>query len=156
MDAKYTGDSRIRIVNKCNYDIGISLITGMSVNLKPGTPVVLTVNDIMYIESICARKKFFSSGMITMYDNDTGAQLTLEKIGGYTNSDTEKHFENSEITAYLRKSTKAFGEWLSHIEDPSELNAVWQIAKTMEDLPASKLKLLKAKMPQKDLLEDDE
>ena len=156
METKYTGDTRIRVVNKCNYDIGISLMTGQSVNLRPGSPIVMTVNDIMYVESICAKKKFFSSGMICMYDNDNGEQLTLEKIGGYTDSYTEKHYDNDEINANLRKSVKAFGEWLKPIEDPSELHAIWDIARTMDDLPASKLKLLKAKLPQKDLLEDEE
>lgn len=155
MEAKYTGDTRVRVVNKCNYDIGVSLMTGQSVNLRPGSPVVLTVNDVLYVESICGKKKFFSSGMIAIYSNDTGDQITLENIGGFTDSYTEKHFDNDEIAANLKKSSKAFGEWLKPIEDPSELHAIWDIAKTMDDLPASKLKLLKAKLPQKDLLEDE-
>lgn len=148
------GDIRLKVFNKCHYDIGVTLTTGLSTNIRSGSFAVLTVNDILYIESICARKKFFSSGMLSVVD-DNGKELTLEDLGGYTDTYAEKHFDEDEITAYLRKSAAKLGEWLDTIEDPSELHAIWEVAKGM-DLPASKVKLIQAKIPEKDLLKEDE
>ena len=121
---------------------------------KPGSFAVLSVNDILYIESICNRKKFFSAKMLVPVD-DNGKDLTLEDIGGFTDTSTEVHYDVDEIQTNLQKPFAAFKAWINKIEDPVEIHAVWEVGKEM-DLPASKLKILQAKMPNKNMLEIDE
>ena len=149
------GDMRYRVYNRCNHAIGVYVNNGQqSINIKPGSFAVLAVNDILYIESICNRKKFFSAKMLVPVD-DSGKDLTLETIGGFTDESTEVHYDVKEIETNLKKPFNAVKAWISKINDPVEIHAVWEVGKGM-DLPASKLKLLQAKMPNKDLLEDEE
>ena len=148
------GDTRIRVYNKCNYDIGVTLSSGQKPNIRRGSFLPLSVDDILYIESIARGRKPFSSKELVPVSND-GKELTLEDLGGYTDTYTEKHFSEEEITANLKKPFKAVENWLNKIEDPVELHAISEIAIKM-DLPGSKLKLVQAKVPKIDLLEEAE
>ena len=149
------GDIRYRVYNRCNHDIGVYVSNGQqSLNIKTGSFAVLSVNDILYIESICNKKKFFSAKMLVPVD-DTGKDLTLEDIGGFTDESAGIHYDSDEIMLNLKKPFNAVKAWLAKIDDPVEIHAIWEVGKEM-DLPASKLKLLQTKMPNKDLLEDEE
>lgn len=152
---KFTGDTRLRVYNRCNCDIGVALTTGLTTNIRTGSFAVLSVNDILYIESICRKKKFFSSKMLVAVD-ESGKDLTLEEIGGFTDTYSPKHYNTDEITTNLHKSAAKLKEWLADIDDPAEIHAILEVAKTMDDLSQSKLKLLQAKIPGRDLLKEDE
>lgn len=147
-------DARYRVYNRCGHSIGVYVNNGQqSLNIRPGSFAVLSVNDILYIESICNRKKFFSSKMLVPVD-ESGKDLTLEDIGGFTDDGTEKHHSTKEIESNLKKPFPAFKSWISKIEDPVEIHEIWEVGKKM-DLPASKLKILNTKMPNRDLLEEE-
>lgn len=148
------GEKRFRVYNRCKYDIGITLTSGQQPNIKAGSFLPLTVNDILYIESICQKRKFFSSKMLVIVSDD-GKDLSLEDLGGYSDEDSLPHMNDEEITSALKKPLKAFEAWLNKIDDPEELHAVFVVARGM-DLPASKLKILKSKAPNKDWLGEDE
>lgn len=148
------GEKRFRVYNRCKYDIGVTLTSGQQPNIKAGSFLPLTVNDILYIESVCSKRKFFSSKMLVAVSDD-GKDLSLEDLGGYADEDSLPHMNDEEITSALKKPLKAFETWLNKIDDAEELHAVFMVAKTM-DLPASKLKILKAKAPNKDWLGEDE
>ena len=149
------GDIRYRVYNRCKHDIGVYISNGQqSLNIKAGSFAVLSVNDILYIESICNKRKYFSGKMLVPVD-DSGKDLSLEDIGGFTDESAPVHHNENEIESNLKKPFNAFKAWISKIEDPVELHEIWEVGKKM-DLPASKLKILSSKMPNRDLLEEEE
>lgn len=148
------GDARYRVYNRCNHDIGVYVSNGqMSLNVKAGGFVVLSVNDILYIESISNRRKFFSAKMLVPVD-ENGKDLTLEDLGGFSAPDAVVHLDEDEIRANLSKTLKGFKAWIDTIDDPVELHAIWEVGKQM-DLPQSKLKVIQTKIPNRDLLSDE-
>lgn len=147
------GDTKIRVENRCNYDIGVTLTSNQKPNIRAKSFLPLSVDDILYIESIARGRKPFSSGELVPVLN--GKDLKLEDLGGYTDTYTEKHFGEEEIRANLNKSVKAIETWLADIEDPVELHAIKEVSDTM-DLPKSKLRLIQAKIPNIDLLSEEE
>lgn len=150
----FNGDMKFRVYNRCSHDIGVTMSNGiLSANIKPGSFVMLSVNDILYIESICNRKKFFSRKMLVPVD-EQGHELSLEQLGGFTDESAEPHRDTDEIMEMLNKPFASFKSWISKIDDPVELHEIWEVGKIM-DLPASKLKLLQSKMPARDLLGEE-
>lgn len=143
---------KLRAYNRCRFDIGVMTAEGRQYNIKPGSFIMLTVDDINYIDSICQKKKFFASGMLEAVDAN-GAVVDLDKLGIAENEDEPKMLTDVEITASLKKSVKAVEAWLKEIDDPVELHAIYRVACDM-DLPASKLKILNAKMPNRDWLDE--
>ena len=140
-----------RAYNRCKFDIGVTTPTGRQYNIKPGSFALLTLDDIAYIDSICRKKKLFGSGMLEAVDAN-GKPLNFDQINVV--EDTEhKILSDEEITAALKKTVKAVTEWINGIDDPVELHAIYTVATGM-DLPVSKLKVLKAKMPNKDWLDE--
>ena len=149
----FDGSRMFRVYNRTKHNIGVKISNGqLSVNIVAGSFVSLSATDILYIDSICAKKRFFSSRMLVPVD-ETGKDLTLEDLGGFTNIDSGVHLSDEEITENLEKSVNHIKTWIESIEDPVELFQILEVGKSM-DLPASKLKILKAKVPEKDLLED--
>ena len=144
---------KYRVYNRCKYDIGVNLLSGQQANIAAGNFIILTVNDILYIEGLSKRKVFSAKMLVPVDDNNN--DVPLEDLGGYPDTYVTPHLNDEEIVEKLGKSAKAIGAWLDTIEQPEELHAIYKIAKDL-DLQASKLKVLQAKMPNKDMLEDDE
>ena len=153
MDNFINGDMKVRVENRCNYDIGVTLTSGQKPNIRAKSFLPLSVDDVLYIESIARGRKPFSSGQLVAVVN--GKDVALEDLGGYTDTYAEKHFSETEIQENLSKSAKVIETWLASIEDPVELHAISECAKAM-DLPRSKMKVVQAKIPNIDLLSADE
>ena len=150
--ASVTATPKFRVYNRCKFDIGVRTVEGREYNIKPGSFVLLTLDDIEYIESVCQKKKLFGAGMLEVVDG-SGKTLACEDINIVEANESEKMLSDDEITAALKKPVKAFDEWINKIDDPVELHAIYTVASGM-DLPASKLKILNAKMPNKDWLDE--
>lgn len=140
-----------RVYNRCKYDIGVVTQQNIGINIKAGGFQMLSANDIAYIEANCANVKFFSQKMLVPVDDD-GNEVDLRKVHVPVDIDVVKHRSDDEIIAALKGSAKKMEEWLSSIEDPAELHAIYKVAGEL-DLPASKLKILNSKMPNKDWLD---
>ena len=94
------GNTLLRVYNDCKYDIGVNLMNGTSVNIPAGRFIVMSINDILYVEGICNKRKLFSSHMLRVATNDAGqSELKLEDLGGYTDPYSE---ESSVITPTLK------------------------------------------------------
>ena len=144
--------TRYRVFNRCKYDIGVTLTSGMQVNIRPGMFQLMTDDDIMMIETSCRNKKFFSQKMLVPMDK-TGKEIPLEMIGIVEDQSGNTHKSDEEIIAALKQPIKKFETWLDSITDDEELHGIYEVAQTL-DLPKSKLISLKAKMPNKDWLDE--
>lgn len=147
------GDAKFRVYNRCKFDIGVNFMNGLQFNIAAGSFIRMSVDDILFIE-VNSKRKVFSSKMLVAVNED-GEDLTLEEIGGYTDTYADAHLNDEEIMEQLDKPTKAVAEWIERIEDPEELFHIYEVSKTM-DLPKSKLKLIQAKVPAHDVLADHE
>lgn len=139
-----------RVWNRCKHTIGVQLLNGRSLAIKPNSFQLLSMADIQYIESICRTVRYFSSKMLVPTD-ERGNALDLNELGVSMYEGDAVHMNDDEISAMLKKSVKQVEAWLENIEDPAELHAIYLKAKEM-DLSAAKLKILTAKMPTKDFL----
>ena len=146
-----SGDMRYRVYNKCKHDIGVMTTAGIPVNIKAGNFQMLTINDILYIETSCRNKKYFSAKMLVPYD-DNNTEIKIEDIGLYPDPSSE-HIDDDYIATMLKQSVKKIEAWLDEITDEAELHSIYMKAMDM-DLNVSKLKVLKAKMPTKDWLNE--
>lgn len=146
-------DTRYRVKNMCRYDIGVRTVNGASMLIAAGSFQMMTADDIAYVESICNVNKFFSKRMLIPFDVE-GNEVSLDTLGMYVSEETEKHLDDKAIEAMLKQSAKKIEAWLADIDDPAELDAVVSVAKNM-DLPASKLKIITAKLPNNDILDND-
>ena len=147
------GEIKYRVFNRCKYDIGVNLLSGQQANITAGNFIRLSVDDILHIEGTSKRKLFSAKLLVAVDDNNK--DIDLETLGGYPDTYATPHLNDSEIEDKLSKSAKSISAWLETIEEPEELHAIFEVAKHM-DLTASKLKVLQAKMPTKDMLEEDE
>lgn len=146
------GMKMFRVYNRCNYDIGVTLTSGQQPIIRKGSFLPLSVNDILYLESIARGRRPFSSGELAVVSDD-GKDLKLEDLGGYTDTYSAKHYSKDEIMTNLKKTAKQVEAWLENIDDPVELYAIAEIAHEM-DLPNSKMKLITAKVPETDLFDE--
>lgn len=144
-------DLRYRVKNMCRYDIGVTLPNGVSVLIPAGGFQLLTADDIAYIEGICMVDKFFSKRMLVPF-NSKNEEVKLEDVGMIPMEDEAKHLTDEEITAMLKGTAKKLEAALNNIDNPAELHAIAEMAIKL-DLPASKMKLIEAKVPNMDLLE---
>lgn len=144
-------DVRYRVKNMCRYNIGVKLTSGLGIMIAAGSFQLMTADDIAYVESICTVNKFFSKRMLVPYDAN-GNEVSLESLGLYISEEETKHLDDSTIAAMLKQSPKKIEAWLNEVDDPAELDAISNVAKSM-DLTASKLKVINAKMPNNDILD---
>ena len=152
LEYEYRTEPKFRTYNRCNYDIGIRLESGREINIKPGSFALLTAADIEYVDSICQDRKFIASKMLVPVDA-TGNEIDLANICSIVVDENDAVLTEDDITAALKKSVKQMQAWLDNINDPVELHSIYQVASKL-DLPTSKLKILNAKMPNKDWLDE--
>lgn len=136
-------DKRIRVYNPNKFDVGIMLLNGREQNVPHGSFVMLTQDDIDYIASL---SKVFSKGYLRVEAAEE--QEVLENLG--INKEEEPNFmDDVDIKKKLALSAAKLGAWLDTIEDKVLLHRIADIAKE-NDIPASKMKLIAAKVPEVD------
>lgn len=141
---------KYKVVNVCRFDIGVVFLNGVGVNIKPGSFQMMSVDDILFCESICTDTKLFAQGYLEIRD-ERNQPVSIEEFDMVPASENEIHKQDSEIEALLKGNIKKMEAWLKTVDDKAELFAISEVAKKL-DLPAGKLKLLKEKMPDTELL----
>lgn len=145
---------RYRVINKCKFDIGVTLENGQNVIIKAGSFQLLKADDIAYIESICAHVKYFAKRWLVACDTK-GNEVSLEQLGAYIEEDPHPHLSDEEIQKLLKKPAKQIKAYLEAVEDPFELHAIADVGSKM-NLTADKIKVIQEKVPNMDLLVEDE
>lgn len=136
-------DKKIRVYNPNKFDVGIRLLNGTEQNVRHGSFTMLTQDDIDYIASI---SKVFSKAYLRVETAEEPE--VLENLG--INKDEEPNFmDDIDIKKKLALSVNKLGAWLDTIEDKVLLHRIADIAKE-NDIPASKMKLIAAKVPEVD------
>ena len=136
-------DKKIRVYNPNKFDVGIRLLNGTEQNVRHGSFTMLTQDDIDYIASM---SKVFSKAHLRV--EATEEKEVLESLG--INKDEDPNFmDDIDIKKKLALSVNKLGAWLDTIEDKVLLHRIADIAKE-NDIPASKMKLIAAKVPEVD------
>lgn len=141
---------KVKVYNRTKGNYGIKLPSNVEYNIRPGSFIPLTKDDIAYVESQCAyNKKPFATGRLVIEEQkkvDVSEELGIIP-------DEKNFFESDEdIDKKLKGTVKNFKKWLEGIEDQAMLFNIAERAKAL-DLPASKLKILNEKVPSAGLLD---
>lgn len=144
------GETRVRVYNKCLYNIGVKLLNNTEMDIPAGGFKPISADDILAIETNY-RGHLFTKRKLVPADNN-GNPIDLTEFGIYDDAEVA-HLTEEEITAALKGSVKKLEEWLSNITEEAERHAIYEVAIKM-DLPTSKLKLLRSKIPNKDWLDE--
>ena len=141
-----------RVYNKTKYAIGVQFPDGRAYNIRPNNFLLLDANDIAMIENQCRRKKFISQKMLVPMNEQDEPVDVMGLFRIQEADEGDKHLDEDDLKVKLNQSIKKMEAWLNTVTDESELYAIWDAAKQM-DLPASKLKILNAKIPNREWLE---
>lgn len=145
------GETKYRVWNYAKFNIGVRLINGLEYNITPDSFILMTVDDILHIETRYPSLGLFSRKYLVPADAN-GNVLDIAEIGLLPTTE-EVHQTDEEITAMLGSSVRKIEAWISEIHDPAELHAIYEVAKAA-DLPASKIKVLKKYIQDKDWLDE--
>lgn len=140
---------KIRVINPQKFDVGVvTQDKPIGMNIKAGGFIMLTQDDIDYIMSIST---LFQRGFLRI--EETKAAEIMEGVGIDMNTDPN-FIDDEDIRKKLSGTTKNVEKWLDDIHEEYILDRIYDIAKDM-NLNMNKIKVLQAKMPSKNFLEDD-
>lgn len=140
-------EDRVKVINNQKYDIGIVTVgKPQGINIRPGSFAVLTREDVEYLCSVCT---LFQSGELRISDDELEKEV-LESVG-ISKEENANFADEEDIRKHLSATNKKVEEWLDGVTEEHMLDRIFDIAQDM-NLSMSKVKLLKAKMPNKNFL----
>lgn len=141
---------KIRVINPQKFDVGVvTQDKPIGMNIKAGGFIMLTQDDIDYIMSIST---LFQRGFLRI--EETKAAEIMESVGIDVNTDPN-FIDDEDIRKKLNGTAKNIEKWLNDIHEEYILDRIFDVAKDM-NLNMSKIKVLQAKMPSKNFLDDNE
>ncbi|MBP3647564.1 MAG: hypothetical protein J6K55_14195 [Clostridia bacterium] len=135
---------KIRVYNPRKFAIGVILQNGAERAILPGSFALLSKDDIEYLASI-APALFEDENLLQIEDRTVAVDL------GFIDSLEKPVLDADEIRRCLGQRISQVKAWLEGIEEEYLLDAICDVAAEM-DLPASKLQLLKERMPEREFL----
>ncbi len=136
---------KTRVYNVRKYAIGFRLQNGAERMVMPGSFAVLARDEIEYLASI-APILFAGEKQLKLEDRALAAQL------GFVESENAEALNEESIRKHLSQRVPQVKAWLDEVKEPYLLDAICDVAAEM-DLPASKLQLLKERMPERELIQ---
>lgn len=139
-------DGKIKVYNPTQHDVGVYLLDNPlnGRNIRPGAFLFMTEADV---EMLLATTKLFSDGHLKV--EEKAEQLLADN--GIELQDNPNLMSDEEIKKKLSMSAKKIGEWLDGVEADHVLDHIYQVAMNM-DLPKTKLKVLRSKMPDREFI----
>ena len=139
-------EKTVRIYNPQKFAVGITTLDKpFGFAIKPGSFAIISEQDVDYLGSI---SNIFRRGVLRLDEDHNDLLLGI----GINVVNDPNYCDEADIRKHLSGTAKALGEWLKEIHEGYILDKIFDIAKDM-NLPASKIKVLSAKMPNRNLLE---
>jgi hypothetical protein len=138
---------KTRVYNQRKYSIGLALQNGLEYTIKPGSFALLTRDEIEYLASI-APTLFEGEKQLRLEDRALATQL------GFVEGAQVESLDAEAIRKHLSQRAPQVKAWLDGIREPYLLDAICDVAAEM-DLPASKLQLLKERMPNREFIREE-
>lgn len=138
---------KTRVYNQRKYSIGLVLQNGLEYTIKPGSFALLTCDEIEYLASI-APALFEGEKQLRLEDRALATQLGFVECAQAESLDAEA------IRKHLSQRAPQVKAWLDGVREPYLLDAICDVAAEM-DLPASKLQLLKERMPNREFIREE-
>lgn len=135
---------KTRVYNVRKYAIGLILPSGAEYAIRSGSFALLSRDEIEYAASI-APKLFENEKQLKLEDRALAVQL------GFIENETAEDMDAESIRKHLSQRVPQVKAWLEGVKEPFLLDAICDVAAEM-DLPASKLQLLKGRMPERELI----
>ncbi len=144
---------KMKLVNPQKFDVGVrTQDRPMGMNIKAGSFVLVSKDDVSYISSI---SNVIQKGLLRFENLSEDKEDTAHEVASSLGIDVENdpNFADEEdIKKHLALSAKKMEEWLDKITEPFVLDRVYRVAMAQDALTATKLKILKNKMPDKDFI----
>lgn len=138
-------DEMVNVYNKNKFNIGIKKPDGTSLNIRPGSFIMLTQNEIDWLNSVC---DFIPKGILQL---DEAHSYITEKMG-INIKESVYAMDDGAIKDHLNMSVKKLEDWLNGINDKMLISRICDVAETM-DISRTKMKMLKDKLPERDMLD---
>ena len=135
---------KTRVYNQRTYSIGLILPNGAERVIHPGSFALLARDEIEYLASI-APSLFDGEKQLRLEDRALAAQL------GFVDDAQAETLDAEAIRKRLSQRVPQVRVWLEGVTEPYLLDAIYDVAAEM-DLPASKLQLLKERMPEREFI----
>lgn len=137
-------EDKVRVYNDRKYDIGLILQNGREQVIKHGSFANMTVDEVEYQISV-APALFEGEKQLRLSERGLSKDLKLIE------DETQPVFNADEIRRNLNLRPQQMGKWLEGIREMPLLDLIYDVAQTM-DLPASKLALLKERLPNREFI----
>lgn len=135
---------KIRVYNPRKFAVGLTFMNGTERAIQPGSFALLTKDEIEYLASV-SPALFDGEKLLRVEDRSLAVEL------GFVESVDKPVLNDEEIRRNLGQRVSQVKAWLDGIEEAYLLDAVCDVAATM-DLPASKLQMLQERMPEREFL----
>lgn len=137
--------SKIKVWNKQKFNVGVKTYGHpLGINIPAGSFVPMEEDEVAQLISTCS---LFQRGILSVEEE----HKSVMEDGGIFVEDLPNCVTDDEILKKLGGTARKLEDWLKTITEGYVLERVYDIAKGM-NLPASKLRVLQEKMPERDFL----
>lgn len=135
---------KIRVYNKTKFHFGVQTPDNREFNIRPGSFILLTQDDIAFIESVARDgKKPFATGKLAV---DKKQEPEVFNNASVIVDPSNVLMDDKDIQQRLKQSAANIKKWIGGIQDTAILRTVAEVAARM-DLPNSKIKIITEFIP---------